>query len=137
MATRRGSASQRRATTSRSARGSAGSGRVVELEATLDLREPANRAAAAALLEALSDPGKIATLPAHVRALGERIAQRGQLDRRVYAVRRSAGGVAVGVGLGAKLDGGLDRTTSDLRLLRAETRLPGLPFLPRDDCRAA
>jgi hypothetical protein len=30
-----------------------------------------------------------------------------------------------------------EQTRKGMRLLSAETRLPGLPFLPRDDCRAA
>ena len=111
-----------------------GGGRVLELDATLDLREPADRAAAAALLEALGDPR---ALPARARALGARFARRGQLDRRTYAVRRTADGLGAGIGLGARLDGALDRTTDELRLLSAETHLPGLPFLPRDDCRGA
>jgi hypothetical protein len=115
----------------------AGGAAVVELEATLDLREPANRDAAAELLGALTDPRALPALPERVRALRERIARHGQLDRRIYAMRRSAAGLGAGVGLGAKLGAGFDRTTSDLRLLEAETRLPGLPFLPRDDCRVA
>jgi hypothetical protein len=115
----------------------AGGGAVIELDATLDLREPANRTAAAALLAALSSPRAVMAVPVHARALGERIARHGQIDRRAYAIQRTASGLGAGIGLGVKLDGALDRTTSGLRLLAAETRLPGLPFLPRDDCRAA
>ena len=39
--------------------------------------------------------------------------------------------------LGGKLGGAFARTHDGMRLLTAETRLPGLPFLPRDDCRPA
>ena len=114
-----------------------GVGALVELDATLDLREPANRMAAAALLDALGDPAALASIPARARALGTRLVQDARIDRRTYVVRRSANGVGAGIGLGAKLDGGFDRTTTVLRLVGAETRLPGLPFLPRDDCRPA
>ncbi len=114
-----------------------GLGAVTELEATLDLRDPANRAAAATLLDALRDPAALASITARARALGTRIAQDARIERRTYVVRREANGVGAGIGLGAKLDGGLDRTTTVLRLVGAETRLPGLPFLPRDDCRPA
>lgn len=112
---------------------SSGAGALVELEATLDLRDPANRAAASAVLAA---SGPLSLLD-RLRSLGARIARRAQLDRRVYAVRRDAAGYGAGASAGAGLAGSLDTTTSSLRLLRADTRLPGLPFLPRDDCRAA
>lgn len=112
-----------------------GGGALAELDAELDLRVPANRAVAEALLAALADPAALASVPPLVQGLGARIARSAQLDRRVYVVRRSADGVGASVGLGAKLDGAFDRTTSALELIDAETRLPGLPFLPRDDCR--
>jgi hypothetical protein len=115
----------------------AGAAAVVEVEATLDLREAANRRAAADLLGALTDPGAAATLPLRARTVGERLARRAQIDRRTFAVTRTGTGFGAGVALGARLDAGVERTTDDLRLLRAETRLPGLPFLPRDDCRPA
>jgi hypothetical protein len=122
-----------------SAGGTVGGGRglVGELEATLDLRDPANRATAAALLDALAHPESPSGLFGSARALGERIGRHGQVDRRVYTAREDTSGVGASIALGAKLGGGLDRTTSGLRLLSAATRLPGLPFLPRDDCRTA
>jgi hypothetical protein len=106
----------------------------VELDATLDLRDPANRAAARATLDGLSDPRM---LPGYLKTLAGRLAHNGQIDRRVYVVDRASGGVGASLGLGAKLGGSLDHVTSSMRLVRAETRLPGLPFLPRDDCRAS
>ncbi len=106
--------------------------RLVELDATLDLREPANRAVAGALLDGLHERRLLA---GGLDALAARIAARGQLDRRTYAVARSASALGATLGLGVELGGGFERTTSGLRLLSAETRLPGLPFLPRDDCR--
>jgi len=115
----------------------AGGGAVVELDATLDLRTPANREAAAALLDALGSPAAVAAIPSRALALGRRIAHDALLERRTYVVRSNAGGVGAGIGLGARLDGAFDRTTTVLDLVAAETRLPGLPFLPRDDCRPA
>jgi hypothetical protein len=114
-----------------------GAGGVVELEAGLDLREAANRTAAAGLLAALTDLDSSSALPARARALAQRIAEQGQLDRRVYALTRTATGYEGGAALGIKVGGGFEHTTRGLRLLSAETRLPGLPFLPRDDCRPA
>jgi hypothetical protein len=110
-----------------------GAGALIELQGTLDLRDPANRAAAAALL----DPRALAAFPDHVVALGRRIADAGQIDRRLYAVSDAASGIGATAALGIELGGGFERTTSGVRLLSAETRLPGLPFLPRDDCRSA
>ncbi|MGN6188429.1 MAG: hypothetical protein ACTHOE_05985 [Conexibacter sp.] len=114
-----------------------GGGRLVELDATLDLRDPANREAAGALLDALGSPHAITTVPARARALGRRIAQDAQVDRRTYVVRHSATGVGAGVSFGVMADGAFDQETTVLDLVDAETRLPGLPFLPRDDCRPA
>lgn len=104
-----------------------GAGRLVELEATLDLHGPARRGAAATLLGALRQPGRLAA----------RIAREGRIDRRTYAVRESGASLGASVGAGAPAELGFERTTRGLRLLHAETRLPGLPFLPRDDCRPA
>lgn len=111
-----------------------GAGLLVELDATLDLREPANRAAAAGLFHALTDPR---ALPRAASRLGNRIARHARLDRRIFAATRDTTGIGAGVARGYKLDAGIDATSDHLRLLAAETRLPGLPFLPRDDCRAS
>jgi hypothetical protein len=110
---------------------------MVEHDATLDLRDPANRAAAGGVLTALLHPssGALAAIPAQL--LARRIAQHAVLDRRVYALRDTSTGVGAGIGLEVGLGADFDRTTQDVRLLSAETRLPGLPFLPRDDCRPA
>ncbi|HMJ01508.1 MAG TPA: hypothetical protein VK506_01130 [Conexibacter sp.] len=115
----------------------AGGGAVVELEATLDLREPAVRGPAARLLAALTDQSSLTLVLQRARALGAVIARRAQIDRRTFAATHAATGIGAGAALGAKLDGGVERTIDGLRLLAAETRLPGLPFLPRDDCRPA
>lgn len=115
----------------------AGAGVVVELDATLDLRDRANRRAAVSLLQSLTDPHAPALLPSRARELGRQIARRAQVDRRVFSAIRTASGIGAGVARGPTFDAGVERTTDGLRLLGAETRLPGLPFLPRDDCRAS
>ncbi|MCW2952350.1 MAG: hypothetical protein JWQ48_1520 [Conexibacter sp.] len=112
-------------------------GAVVEVSATLDLHDPANRAAAAALVDTL---GRDPQLPSVVRRAGElgaRIAGHGQIDVRSYALDGSATGVDAELAAGITIGGAFERTRRGLRLLAATTRLPGLPFLPRDDCRDA
>ena len=120
-------------------RGAAGSGDgdVTELEATLDLRDRANRAAAAGLLDALRASRTLDVLTASVRALAARLALGGQLDRRTYALTRWASGTGATACVGLEVGAAFERSTRSMRLLSAETRLPGLPFLPRDDCRPA
>jgi len=115
----------------------AGGARVTELDATLDLHDTRNRAAAAAFAAALRDPLATATLRRRAAAVGERIARTGVIDRRTYALSSSALSLGGRLALGAQLGGGFERTREGMRLLSAETRLPGLPFLPRDDCRVA
>ena len=114
----------------------AAGGAVVELEGTLDLREPAARAAAAALLAALAGGGGRHRRWRAVRgpSAGSSRGTAGSTAASTCATRVTTG-LGVGAALGTKLDAGLERTADGLRLLAAETRLPGLPFLPRDDCR--
>ena len=113
-----------------------GEGRVVELDATLDLRDPRNRAAAAAFVAALRDPLAIGALRRRAALVHARIARTGVVDRREYALTSSALELGATLALGPQLGGGFARSHAGMRLLRAETRLPGLPFLPRDDCRS-
>ncbi|MFL5818688.1 MAG: hypothetical protein ACJ76L_13960 [Conexibacter sp.] len=114
-----------------------GSARVTEIDATLDLHDAGNRAAAAAFATALRDPLATVALRHRAAAVGKRIARTGVIDRRTYALSSSAFSLGARLALGAQLGGGFERTREGMRLLTAETRLPGLPFLPRDDCRAA
>lgn len=111
--------------------------RVTELDATLDLHDPQNRAAAAAFVAALRDPLALGELRRSAAAVRERVALTGSIDRRTYALSSSAFELGAKVGLGPQLGGGFASTHEGMRLLSAETRLPGLPFLPRDDCRVA
>ena len=113
----------------------ASDGGAVELEATLDLSDPGDRAAAADLLDALA--GDPRALPRRAVALGTRIAAHGQVDLRRYALRGDATQLGGSLALGIAVGGAFERTTKGLRLVAAVTRLPGLPFLPRDDCRQA
>jgi hypothetical protein len=110
---------------------------VTEHVATLDLRDPGNRAVAAAFVAALRDPHALVRLRERAAAVRERIARTGVVDRRTYALSSSAYELGARFALGAQLGAGFGRTREGMRLLTAETRLPGLPFLPRDDCRAA
>lgn len=121
----------------RSASGKAGANRggVVELEATLDLGEPAGRAAAAGLLDALRRDPRAA--PARAAELGALFAARGQVDLRRYDLTSDGSQVGGALALGIKVGASFERSTRGLRLVSASTRLPGLPFLVRDDCRDA
>lgn len=110
-------------------------GGVVELAATLDLTDPANREAAAGLLAALQGTGP--SIASQAAALGRRIATGAQVDVRAYRQRTSARQVGAQVALGLAVGGSWGRSTKGLELVYAATRLPGLPFLTRDDCRAA
>jgi hypothetical protein len=115
----------------------AGGARVTELDATLDLHDRRNGAAAAAFVAALRDPLALAELRRSAAAVRQRVVRAGSVDRRVYALTSSAFELEAKLALGAQLGGSFARTHEGMRLLTAETRLPGLPFLPRDDCRPA
>jgi hypothetical protein len=114
--------------------GGAGRAAAVEVEATLDLGIPANAAAAAALVRALVGSDPLVALPPALAAVRERIHRAGEVDVRRYALASAATELGARVGLGLELGGSFERTSEGLRLLDAETRLPGLPLLPRDDC---
>ncbi len=118
--------------------GMGGGGQLVtELDATLDLHDPANAAAAKALVAALRGPLATGALERAAAVVHERVAQTGAVDRRTYALTSSSLALGAEGGAGAALGADFQRTHDGMRLLSAETRLPGLPFLPRDDCRAA
>lgn len=113
----------------------AGTVGVTELDATLDLHDARNRAVAAAFVAALRSPADTRRLRDRTAAVGRRIASTGVVDQRTYALSSSAFSLGATVTLGGRLGGGFQHTAEGMRLLTAETRLPGLPFLPRDDCR--
>lgn len=116
----------------------AGGGQLVtELDETLDLRDAQNRAVANAFVGALKRPWATGELKRRAAALHERIASNGVIDRRTYAATSSSFALGAKLAVGAQLGADFERTQEGMRLLDAETRLPGLPFLPRDDCRPA
>lgn len=119
------------------ARADGDAGLVTESTATLDLRDRRNLAAAVAWRRTLA--GRLAPrrLRRSAAALGRRIAREGVVDRRTYALTGTTTAIGGTLVLGTQLGGGFERTREGMRLLSAETRLPGLPFLPRDDCRSA
>jgi hypothetical protein len=117
--------------------GSLDRGAVVELDATLDLTDPDNLATATALVEALTDVRQLPAIESRIAALGERIDRHGQIDLRAYELNRSASSFGGSLALGLKVGAALDRSSRELRLVDALTRLPGLPFLPRQDCLSA
>lgn len=125
------------ATVARAA-GSGGAGRrvgeVVERDATLDLTDPAVRAEVAALLAGLD--GEDGDGRRAADALRARIERDARIDERRYVATSDATSIGAEVGVGVRLGGAFERDASGLRIVDARTRLPGLPFLPRDDCRA-
>jgi hypothetical protein len=120
-----------------SAGAAAGGVLVTELDATLDLHDARNRAVAEAFVGAFRDPLAIGALAHRAVELRERVEQVGVVDRRTYALSSSALQLGAKVALGEEVGADFERAKEGMRLLSADTRLPGLPFLPRDDCRSA
>ena len=111
----------------------AAAGRLVEVEARLDLADPVARGLAAEALDALTSRSPGAAIgPA--RALGERLADRARLDVRVYATDREA--KLRGGKLGFLLRAGyqVEDVTRTARLVDAAGREPGLGWARRLDC---
>jgi len=97
-------------------------GAAAEYAARLDLRVPANRAAAAAVLR--GSP----------RALAERLAADGVLERDVYALTEDRKGFDVAGRLGVALGLSHHRVTGEKRLVDAVTWERGGPAQRRFDC---
>ena len=97
-------------------------GAAVEYAARLDLRVPADRAAAAAALR--GSP----------RALAERLAAAGVLERDVYALTEDRKGFDVAGRLGVALGLSHHRVTGEKRLVDAITWVRGGPAQRRFDC---
>jgi hypothetical protein len=106
--------------------------RVVETAGRLDLRDPANRAAAEPLLRRRLPwpPGAARDLRAVVR----RTAQAGTVERATYAVSDRSHELGAAVRLGAEL--GLESATVDVerRLVAASAWTRGSPERRREDC---
>jgi hypothetical protein len=116
---------------------SAGEALVTELDATVDLHDPRLRSAAGAFVAALGHPLALGALKRRAGTLRARVAGNLVLDSRTYAVSSSDFELGAKVALGPGVGADYERSGEGMRLLSAETRLPGLPFLPRDDCRPA
>jgi hypothetical protein len=100
-----------------------GEGMVKELEADLDLTDPAAAAAARTFLHGGGSA-----------ALTRAIAAHGSTTLRTFAADSSSGGVGATLALVAEAGGGLSHSSQHLKLTGVYTRLPGLGFLPRADC---
>lgn len=133
---RSGGGAELRGTRDRSSvAGGAGDQLVTELDGTLDLHDTRSRAVADAFVDALKRPWATGALQRRAAALHAQIARTGVVDRRTYALTSSAFALGGKFAVGERVGADFERTHEGMRLLSAETRLPGLPFLPRDDCR--
>jgi hypothetical protein len=113
--------------------GGSGGGRVEEVETDIPLDSAAARSRMAAVLHALA-PARLRELPAAV-ARAERWARsHATTTRRTYALAERHGGAGVELRAGVDVGGGYAHTSRELRLVGVQTRLPGLPFLSREDC---
>ena len=103
--------------------------RVVDTVARLDLRDPANRAAAAAVLER-----PLPWPPAGARALLALAVQRGTVERSVYDVRDDSGSLEVAARLGAELGVDVEDVRVQRRLVSAGAWTAGSHERLREDC---
>lgn len=103
----------------------AGSGGLTEVETSLDLGDPSNRAAALGFLDGGGPPRLLARMRDH-----------GVSTTRSYRLQDTHDGVEGAVGVGAVAGGGYTSDSQGLELTGVSTRLPGLGFLPRVDCLA-
>jgi Flp pilus assembly pilin Flp len=110
----------------------AGAGRVIDTVARLDLRDPANRAAAAGLLKRpLPWPGSIG---AELRPLLRLAVQRGTVEQSVYDVRDSSSSFDLAARLGAELGVDVDEVHLERRLVAASAWTAGSQERVREDC---
>lgn len=103
------------------------SGRRWELDARVDLDDPAVGAAWAAFRRS---PGSVAA----VGALGARLRERARVDVRSYGTSESRSGFGGRAALGAGLGFETERSAQSSRLLSASSRPPGGAWEPRTDC---
>jgi hypothetical protein len=108
---------------------SGGGSRLVETVGRLDLRDPANRAAAGRLLR-LKPPWP----PAEVAALLRRTAQRGTIERSTYAVHDHSTSFDMSVKLGEELGLQATLTRTERRLVGASAWTQGSRERARFDC---
>jgi hypothetical protein len=108
-------------------------GRALEAELRLDLRDPANRAAALGLLSALA-PGPAPPVPAPLAALARRLDAEAAIDVRLFDLESSTAGVSRSAALGLRLGADYRRLSQARRLLAAWSRPPGGGLRRREDC---
>jgi hypothetical protein len=104
-----------------------GSGRRWEQTAHLDLLDPV---VAPIWARFRHDP----LSGAAIRALGQVIGERAQLDARSYSTASSSNGASAGLSLGVRLGGELEHTIDRSTLLAASWRPPGGLWESRVDC---
>lgn len=104
----------------------------LEVEARLDLSDPAARALAGDVLDRArsADPAALAA----ARALAKRMADRARIDVRVYEMDRSERASGGALALGAEAGFEVVHTTESARLVAAHGREPGLGWSQRLDC---
>lgn len=108
-------------------------GQVLETVARLDLRDPANRAAAEPLL-ALRLPWSPA-VARELRVLVARAVRSGIVERAVYDVEDDSEGVELSAGLGVSIGVDASETELDRRLVAAQAWTDGSRARERADCR--
>jgi Flp pilus assembly pilin Flp len=110
----------------------AGAGRVVDTVARLDLRDPANRAAAAGLLaRRLPWPGSVG---AELRPLLRLAVQRGTVEQAVYDLRDDSTSFEVAARFGGELGLEADHVHVERRLVAASAWIAGSQERVREDC---
>jgi hypothetical protein len=102
-------------------------GRRWEVDARLDLADPAAAAAWAAYRRAPLSP-------AAIRALGERLRARAALDVRAYRVAGSTRGVSAGIAAGPGVGGELEHAVERADLVAAASRPAGGAWELRTEC---
>ena len=116
----------------RTAQPGPGTDQVTDTVARLDLRDPANRAAAAPLLDRrLPWPGG---LVGDVTSLIRRAVQTGVVERSVYAVRDDSGEFKLSAKLGVALGFDVDDVEVERRLVAASAWTHGSRERERADC---
>ena len=110
-------------------------GRRWTTETHLDLSNPGNLAAARAFVAALrAVPPRPAAVQRTAAELSRRLAERGIVDLRTYALDRTTTGFDVNAGAGAGIGGGYEHSTEHTRLIAAATRGLDGQWRRRDDC---
>jgi Flp pilus assembly pilin Flp len=108
-------------------------GRAYELETEVPIGSSTAHEQVRDVLRALA-PAHVGDLPAAVVRAAKWARDHAAVTRREFALTDDRRDVGAEVGLGVKLGGRYGHGDRRLRLVDAQTRLPGLSFLPRADC---